>query len=82
MTRGQLTPTNAQKSFWNDSWASSVYGVGHYFSGSNGSGGALYRGASWLDGTNSGLFATYLANTSSVMQANIGLRCTTRPTSL
>jgi hypothetical protein len=82
LTRSQLTPTNAQKSFWNDSWASSSYGMGMYYSGTNGSGGSLLRGASWLAGSISGLFATYLDGAPTTTVADFGLRCVARPPSL
>jgi hypothetical protein len=82
MTRAEITPTNAQKSFWNDSWASSVYGMGQYYSGTNASGGALRRGASWGDGTISGLFVATLGNAPSATGTYLGFRCVARPPSL
>ncbi|MBC7530940.1 MAG: hypothetical protein H7318_05120 [Oligoflexus sp.] len=78
MTRGELTPTNAQKAFWNDTWASSTYGMGQYLSGANGSGGALLRGAAWAEGATAGLFAVYLGNAPSEANPYIGLRCVFR----
>jgi hypothetical protein len=82
MPRAQLTPTNAQKSFWNDSWASSVYGMGQYNSGTNGSGGALRRGAVWSDGLGSGVFAADLLRAPSFSSTLITFRCVARPPSL
>jgi hypothetical protein len=82
MTRGELTPTNAHKSFWNDTWASSAFGMGQYYSGTNGSGGALLRGAGWLGGTGSGVFAASLSYAPSNTGPNLGLRCSARPPSL
>jgi hypothetical protein len=81
MTRGQLTPTNAQKSFWNDNWSSSSYGMGQNYSGTNGSGGALRRGGARSDGT-SGLFAAALNYAPSNGDTSSGLRCVARPPSL
>ena len=78
MTRGELTPTNAQKAFWNDSWASSTSGMGQYYSGTNGSGGALARGALWFDGTAAGLFAVFLSYVPSDTYPDLGFRCVVR----
>jgi hypothetical protein len=82
LTRGELTPTNAQKSFWNDSWASSSSGIGRYYSGMNGSGGALFRGGPWYDGISSGLFAAFLSDSPSTTNTYVGLRCVARPPSI
>jgi hypothetical protein len=79
MARGQLTPTNAQKSFWNDSWASSTYGMGRYYAGASGSGGKLIRGGSYWQTSISGLFAAYMDGGPS---NDIGFRCVARPPSL
>ncbi|MBC7531008.1 MAG: hypothetical protein H7318_05470 [Oligoflexus sp.] len=78
MTRGELTPTNAQKAFWNDTWASSAYGMGQYYSGTNGSGGALFRGATWAGGSFAGLFAAILFLTPSFVASDLGFRCSFR----
>ena len=78
MTREELTPTNAQKAFWNDTWASSTYGTGQYYSGTNGSGGALPRGFGWDDGAAAGLFAASLADAPSYSFPYIGFRCVVR----
>jgi hypothetical protein len=82
MTRGQLTPISALKLFWNDAWTTSAYGIGLYVSGPNGSGGALLRGAPWMDGAASGLFAAGIHWNSSTTAPYIGLRCVARPPSL
>ncbi|MBC7532521.1 MAG: hypothetical protein H7318_13180, partial [Oligoflexus sp.] len=79
MTRGELMPTNTQKSFWNDSWTSSTYGMGQYLSDTNGSGGALIRGAYWGDGAFSGLFAAALNISPSSTSLVTGFRCSFRP---
>jgi hypothetical protein len=82
MARGALVPTNAQKSFWNDSWSSSAYGVGMYYSGLSGTGGSLLRGGNWGLGSATGLFAANLLAVASGAYPDIGLRCVARPPSL
>jgi hypothetical protein len=79
MTRGEITPTNAMKAFWNDTWASSAYGMGQFYSGLNGSGGALLRGSHWGAGTVSGVFAGTIILSAPSAQADIGFRCVVRP---
>jgi hypothetical protein len=79
MTRGELIVTHAQKSFWNDSWSSSTYGMGQYLSGSPGGGGAMLRGGTYAEWSNSGIFATHLADLSSLSYPTVGFRCVARP---
>jgi hypothetical protein len=81
LSRGQLTPTNAQKAFWSDSWASSIYGMGQYNSNTNGSGGALRRGANWTAGGIAGLFAVVLDCAPSTVRGDLGMRCVAHPPS-
>jgi hypothetical protein len=74
MTLKDLRPINTEKSFWSDSW-NSTQGVGQYFAGSNGTGGALLRGASRNNGTIAGVFSAYLGNSPSDSFSSIGFRC-------
>ncbi|OQB09593.1 MAG: Formylglycine-generating sulfatase enzyme [Parcubacteria group bacterium ADurb.Bin216] len=52
----------------------SVYNAGRYY-GCDANGNALFRGGSWLDGLNSGLFASYLHFSPSSSLAHLGFRC-------
>ena len=79
IAREELTPTNAQKPFWNDTWASSTFGIGQYYSGTNGTGGALIRGGKWTDAASSGLFAANLSLGSGASNTFVGFRCVHRP---
>jgi hypothetical protein len=81
MTRGELTPTNAQKAFWNNNWASSTFGMGRYYPGLNGSGNILIRGGYWTDNIDAGLFAGLFMTTSGLWNA-AGFRCVARPPTL
>jgi hypothetical protein len=81
LTREELTPTRAQKPFWNDSWPSSAYGLGQYLGGVPGVGGALRRGASRLDGPGAGIFSVHLQGDSTASFTNLGFRCVFHPSS-
>ena len=50
-----LVPTNAVKSYWNDSWDSSEY-IGAYWPGDNGFNGVMVRGADYNDTDWAGIF--------------------------
>ena len=70
----QLRPTNDLKAFWDDSW-NAAQSIGQYLAGSSGSGGALPRGASWLNGSDAGVFAAGLNSSPSDAYSNLGFRC-------
>jgi hypothetical protein len=82
MTRGELTPTNAQKSFWNDNWASQTYGMGRYLAAIPGSGGSLARGSNYGDSTATGIFSARLDHTTLGTAGFTGFRCVAHPPSL
>lgn len=69
-----LIPTNAVKSFWNDTW-NSTQKIGKYSPGTNGVGGALVRGGTHSENSAAGLFAANLANGPSSSYPYIGFRC-------
>lgn len=73
-TKVELVPTNAVKSFWNDTW-SSTEGIGQYYPGTNSSGGAMFRGGDWVAGAYAGVFAMGLHNSPSSTNIGIGFRC-------
>ena len=63
-------PQVAIDSSWN-----SAQGIGQYYPGSDNSGGALRRGARWLDGTYAGVFAAAMDFVSSDSNIYTGFRC-------
>ncbi|MFK7872095.1 MAG: hypothetical protein AB8C84_02840 [Oligoflexales bacterium] len=69
-----LIPRNSQKSFWDDSWDLNQ-GLGSYYPGLNGDGGAMLRGGSRADGVSAGVFAVLLNIWGSVDHTWIGFRC-------
>jgi hypothetical protein len=73
-TKAMLVPTNAVKSWWNDSW-DSTYGIGQYYAGTNGSGGALVRGGGWYSDAVAGVFTAVLDSAPSHTNTGRGLRC-------
>ena len=74
LTKAMLVPTNSVKSYWSDTWTSSQ-GIGQYYPGTNGSGGAMMRGGAITDGTSAGIFATRLTYDSTTVYADAGFRC-------
>ena len=74
MKQHYLTPTNAKKSWWSDGWTS-VQGIGKYYAGTNGAGGALRRGGRWIDGTSAGPFAAALNVDPTGSSTYRGFRC-------
>lgn len=81
VTLGEMTLTNAQKSFWNDTWSASSYGTGIYFGGLDGSGGVIRRGARWEAGNLPGLLTLALDWDASYANYETGFRCVLRPPS-
>jgi len=82
MAKNRLVPTNALKSWWSDSWNGATNGIGQYYGGTNGGGGALLRGGAWDVGSGAGVFAVSLGNAPSDTHTRIGFRCVFRPSSL
>jgi hypothetical protein len=78
LPRNRLRPLASDQSFWNDTWNSS-FGIGQYYAGSNGSGGALQRGGSWDDFLRSGIFAAGLFLAPNGTFNYTGFRCVYRP---
>ncbi|MFK7872521.1 MAG: hypothetical protein AB8C84_05035 [Oligoflexales bacterium] len=70
-----LVPRNSQKSFWNDSWGTSQ-GVGDYYPGSNGFGGAMKRGGYYGYDSRAGIFTANIYSSSSNTGSDRGFRCT------
>ena len=75
MALSDLIPTNALKSYWNDSW-SSTQGIGQYYAGANSAGGSIRRGGESSVGANSGAFALRTSGHPGVANTQIGFRCT------
>ena len=69
-----LIPTNAVKSFWDDTWDSNQ-SIGKYYSGLNSNGGALIRGGDWSNGSHSGLYYTRLYSSQTSANTYKGFRC-------
>lgn len=69
-----LRPSSSTHSFWRDSWGEKQ-GMGNYFPGENGSGGALLRGGSVGFGPTAGVFAATLGVVPSLANRDTGFRC-------
>ena len=70
-----LVPTNAVKSFWDDSWDSSK-SIGAYWPGDNGTNGVLLRGGNWYDFSWVGVFYADLDMGLTDRRSDTGFRCT------
>jgi hypothetical protein len=82
MAKTSLVPTNALKSWWSDSWNATTNGIGKYYGGYQGLGGAMFRGGSFFDGTSSGIFTASLEYSPGTGDpSKIGFRCVFRPAS-
>jgi hypothetical protein len=81
MAKTSLVPTKAQKSWWTDTWNGATNGIGQYYAGTNGSGGALLRGGNWSSAAIAGVFTAILNNGPSLTFTDIGFRCVFRPAS-
>ena len=75
MALSDLIPTNALKSFWDDTW-DSTESIGRYYPGVDGGGGALQRGAPFNETTKSGIFAARISRNTTGTNADVGFRCT------
>ncbi|MFK7826052.1 MAG: hypothetical protein AB8G05_18010 [Oligoflexales bacterium] len=75
MPLSDLIPTNALKSFWDDTW-NATESIGKYYPGSDGSGGALTRGNAFDDGDRVGVFTARLSRNITATNADLGFRCT------
>jgi len=76
--RSAFVPQNSVQSWWTDSWYS-AQSIGKIYPGTNGSGGALLRGANWPNGSGAGPFAVNLSLAPSGAFADIGFRCAWQP---
>ncbi|MFK7826952.1 MAG: hypothetical protein AB8G05_22610, partial [Oligoflexales bacterium] len=74
MPLSDLIPTNAVKSFWDDSW-DSTEGVGKGKSGVDADGGGFTRGGGYTGGTNNGIFRFRLDEDATASSATLGFRC-------
>ncbi|MBS1983532.1 MAG: hypothetical protein JST16_05110 [Bdellovibrionales bacterium] len=74
-----IRPTSSTHAWWNDSW-SSTQGLGDYYPGTNGSGGAALRGGGWSSGTLGGVLALLMSNAPSYVGPLVGFRCVFRGT--
>ena len=74
-----LVPTNALKSWWNNSW-NSTQGIGQYYPDLDGVGGVMIRGGCYNTGSSvtAGIFSATLNIVSSVPNIAIGFRCVYR----
>ena len=81
MAKTSLVPSNAQKTWWNNSWNGATNGIGQYYPGTNSSGGALLRGGNSADGSSSGVFTARLNSAPSSASTDFGFRCVFRPAS-
>jgi hypothetical protein len=76
------TPTASMpiESFYPENVAyDSAEGIGRYYPGTNGSGGAALRGGSWADGAYAGPFALGLNSSPSSSHPSRGFRCAFAP---
>ena len=70
-----LVPTQAVKAYWVDSWNCNQ-GMGQFFPGTNGTGGAMSRGGDWDDGVfKAGIFSARLDASTTFVDAKDGFRC-------
>ena len=69
-----LIPTKAIKPWWGDKWNSS-HGIGKYYSGNEGAGGALFRGGYWYNGSAAGIFLADLGDGPDDSFIGTGFRC-------
>ena len=76
--KSHLVPINSVQNWWTDSWNSSQ-AIGKIYPAANGAGGALLRGAGWVDGTGAGPFAVILRDAPSYTATSIGFRCAWQP---
>ena len=74
MLLSYLIPTNSVKGWWLNTW-NTTQGIGHYFAGTNGSGGALVRGGDWGGGLQGGVFSAKMAYATNSTNTGIGFRC-------
>lgn len=77
VTAGSSMPANSYTP-GNPSYTS-IHGIGRYFPGTSGTGGAALRGGIWSNGANAGVFALDLYNSSTGTYTSIGFRCVFRP---
>ena len=70
MGQAEIVPRMAREQLWN-----SEQGLGRYYPGPNGEGGALYRGGSWNSEANAGIFSAGLDKPSWHYDDSIGFRC-------
>ena len=73
-----LVPLNSAQNWWDDTW-NSTESIGKINPGTNGSGGALLRGASWIVGSDAGPFAVYLGYAPSLVSTGVSFRCARQP---
>lgn len=69
-----LIPTNAVKSFWNDSW-NSTQGIGMWSGEGSGGTSAMHRGGRYSDGSVAGLFTSMFKYGHSQTATHVGFRC-------
>ena len=74
MALSDLIPTNALKSFWNDSW-NSTQSIGQYYPGIDADGGVLKRGGYWANAAYAGAFTAGLASSPTLTTTFTGFRC-------
>ena len=73
-----LIPTNGVKIWWDDSWDSNE-NIGQYYSVSEGSGGTIRRGGSYLNNTTYGLFTVSTSYVPTDTGSRLGFRCVATP---
>jgi uncharacterized repeat protein (TIGR02543 family) len=76
-----LVPLNSAQSWWDDTW-NSAESIGKIYPGTNGSGGALLRGARWDGGSLAGPFAVNLSDAPSATYTSLSFRCVYQPPQL
>jgi hypothetical protein len=81
MAKTSLVPTNALKTWWNNSWNGPTNGIGRYWGGGQSTGGALSRGGAWYESWGTGVFAAALGDAPSYVNTFVGFRCVFRPAS-
>ena len=75
MPTAHLVPTNAVKTYWNNSW-NSTQNIGQIDPAANNAGGALHRGGHFADTNKAGIFAADLSELpTEATLTTVGFRC-------
>jgi hypothetical protein len=78
ISRSELSPTNGNYSFWNDSWGTEQ-GTGYFRPGTAGGGFIIARGNNWDNVSDAGVFSTNLLWDLNATGGYVSFRCTYHP---